>query len=216
MKPQAPDFHLPASGDAALHPAGTISAPGTPINGLPAIAAARASLSAPREGGIIPAAMETYRVKVSGDGLLFSAAHFITFSASECERIHGHNYTVGAELTGKLGPERYVYDFVLLRRLLREVLASLDHRVLLPLRSTHLRVEERGEAVRAAFGRKEWVFPRDDCALLPVENTTVEEMAAWIAARLREEMSRAGLEPPLALRVEVAETMGQAGVFETA
>jgi len=45
---------------------------------------------------------ETYRVCVTKDYLVFSAGHFITFEGNICERLHGHNYRVQAEVFGQL------------------------------------------------------------------------------------------------------------------
>lgn len=33
-----------------------------------------------------------FRVRVTKDHLVFSAAHFITFNGNICERLHGHNW----------------------------------------------------------------------------------------------------------------------------
>ena len=57
---------------------------------------------------------ETYRVTVTKDYLVFSAAHFITFAGSICERLHGHNYRVEAEIHGPLDENHYVIDFIAL------------------------------------------------------------------------------------------------------
>ncbi len=146
--------------------------------------------------------------------MAFSSAHFIAFNSRDCEALHGHDYRVTAEVSGKLGDAGFVYDFVLLRKLLREITVRLDHRTLLPARSRLIRVEEVGSSVRASFDRKEWVIPREDCVLLPVESTTAEEIAAWLAGRLREEMGRAGLEPPSGLAIRIEEGPGQSAVYE--
>ena len=54
---------------------------------------------------------ERYCVRVTKDHLVFSAAHFITYAGNICERLHGHNYRVQAEVEGALaqllkGPQR--------------------------------------------------------------------------------------------------------------
>jgi 6-pyruvoyltetrahydropterin/6-carboxytetrahydropterin synthase len=158
--------------------------------------------------------MERYQVRVSGPELGFCSAHFIVFDSGECEALHGHNYQLSAEVAGKLGEAGYVYDFVLLRKILRQIAGGLDHRTLLPARSRSIRVEENGPRVRATCGGKEWVFPREDCVLLPVGSTTAEEIAAWVAVRFREEMARAGLEPPERLAIRVEEVPGMSAVYE--
>src|SRR5260221_3790474 len=45
-----------------------------------------------------------------------------------------------------------------------------------------------GDTVSVAVaGKPRYVFPRADCALLPVPNTTVEMLAQYLAGRLRSE-----------------------------
>jgi len=159
--------------------------------------------------------MDRFRVRIGGESVPFSAAHFLVMGEGECERLHGHNYRVGAELAGPLDAARIVYDFVALKRMLRAIVEPIDHRTILPGRSPHLRIEEREASVRATFGRKEWVLPSDDCAILPIANSTVEEVAAWIAGRLGEEISRAGLPPPERIAVEVEEEAGRSAIVES-
>ena len=45
---------------------------------------------------------ESYCVRLEKEYLVFSAAHFITFNGNICERLHGHNYRVRAEVHGPL------------------------------------------------------------------------------------------------------------------
>jgi 6-pyruvoyltetrahydropterin/6-carboxytetrahydropterin synthase len=158
--------------------------------------------------------MEVFRVRVVREDTGFSAAHFITFGDGECERLHGHNYKVGVELRGSMAPGGMVYDFSAIGRLLAVVVRKLDHRMLLPSRNPRIRVEEHGARVRAVSGDREWVFPRGDCVILPVENATAEEIAAWISLELRGEMERSGLGLPEAIETEVEESPGHAAVHE--
>ena len=69
----------------------------------------------------------TYRVDVSKEQFVFSAAHFITFAGDICERIHGHNYGVRASIEGPLDENRYVVDFIALRDAVLEQTQALDH-----------------------------------------------------------------------------------------
>jgi 6-pyruvoyltetrahydropterin/6-carboxytetrahydropterin synthase len=58
------------------------------------------------------------------------------------------------------------------------------------------------------------MFPRDDCVLLPIENTTAELLARYIAQRLLDDLRRQhGYEPAL-LRMEVEESFGQSATYE--
>ncbi len=128
--------------------------------------------------------MENYRIRVSKDYLGFCAAHFIIFRKSQCEHLHGHNYRVEAELEGTLDENYLVFDFIELKQILMAICEELDHRMLVPVKSREFSVEIGEASVNLGFEDKEWVFPRTDCVLLPIENTTAEQLACYVAHRL--------------------------------
>ena len=68
----------------------------------------------------------TFRLDVTNEQFVFSAAHFITFAGDICERIHGHNYGVRASVCGPLDENRYVVDFIALRDAVLEETMALD------------------------------------------------------------------------------------------
>src|SRR5207244_78131 len=109
---------------------------------------------------------EQYHVRLAKDFLVFSAAHFITFNGDVCERLHGHNYRVAAEVHGPLDENQYVVDFIFLRDTLKSLVDELDHHMLLPTGHPLIRVEPQGESVEVTFRDRRWVFPRGDCILL--------------------------------------------------
>ena len=53
------------------------------------------------------------------------------------------------------------------------------------------------------------MFPREDCVLLPVANTTAELIARWLAERLREVIRARPGHHVEDLRVDVEENFGQ-------
>jgi 6-pyruvoyltetrahydropterin/6-carboxytetrahydropterin synthase len=155
---------------------------------------------------------ESYHVRIAKAEHVFSAAHFITFDG-HCERLHGHNYHVAAEVHGPLDENQLVIDFLLVRDKLREITAALDHYVLLPAQHPQLRVEDNGREVAATWGERRWVFPSADCRLLPVANTTAELLAAYIGRQLRAALEHAG-GAYSNLRIEVDECDGQIAVWQ--
>ena len=157
---------------------------------------------------------ERYRVRVTKDHLVFSAAHFITYAGSICERLHGHNWRTAVELTGPLDENQYVFDFIALRDALQKIVDGLDHRVLLPTKHDRITVTESETEVEARFEDRRWVFPREDCILLPIENTTAERIAQWIGCQLREELRRRENVLIESIRIEVEENFGQWAVCE--
>ena len=157
---------------------------------------------------------EHYTVRVTKDYLVFCSGHFITYRGGECERLHGHNYRVAVEVDAALDVNHYVFDFIALKDIMRDLTDELDHYMLVPTRSKLIAVEEKGASVRVRFQDKEWVFPREDCVLLPIEYTTAELLATYLTGRLREELrTRARFEPD-AVRIEVEESFGQIARYE--
>jgi 6-pyruvoyltetrahydropterin/6-carboxytetrahydropterin synthase len=68
---------------------------------------------------------------------------------------------------------------------------------------------ESDREVKAVFGDRRWVFPREDCKLLPVPNTTAEAIARWIVTQLLEKMTAPTGNALDWLQVEVEENFGQ-------
>ncbi len=64
------------------------------------------------------------------------------------------------------------------------------------------------------YGERYWSFPRDECALVPIANTTAELLADYIARRLGAAMIERDWAMPRALRVEVEESFGQSARVE--
>jgi 6-pyruvoyltetrahydropterin/6-carboxytetrahydropterin synthase len=161
--------------------------------------------------------MGDYKVRIEKERLVFSAAHFITYAGDVCEPIHGHNFRVYAEVEGPLDENQYVVDFITLRDALQEIVNKLDHRVLLPTTHPTIQVSEQpgGESgeVIATYAKRRWLFPRQDCVLLPVANTTAELMAKYIASELRSALGEHTMAAVMQLEVGVDECDGQWGVY---
>lgn len=168
----------------------------------------------PLENSPMNAAAARYRVRLTKDHLVFSAGHFITYNGNVCERLHGHNWRVAVELDGPLDENGYVFDFVALRDAVQAIVNELDHRMLLPTEHPLIHVSWNEQEVTARFEHKRWVFPREDCVLLPVANTTAELIARWIGERLQTHLQTSTGNPLGALRVEVEENFGQWGCCE--
>jgi 6-pyruvoyltetrahydropterin/6-carboxytetrahydropterin synthase len=157
---------------------------------------------------------EQYHVRIAKEELVFSAAHFITFAGDICERLHGHNYRLAVEVAGPLDENSYVIDFIALRDQLRSIVHTLDHFVLLPTQHERIRVVADDREVVATFDDRRWVFPRGDCVLLPVPNTTAELLARYIGQQLMAAMHGSLGYSAQRLRVEVDECQGQLGIYE--
>ena len=157
---------------------------------------------------------ESWKVRVTKDHLVFCSGHFISYEGDRCERLHGHNYRATVEVEGSLDPNYYVFDFIALKHRTKAITDELDHRMMLPTRNRVIHVEPGPRSVHVRYGDREWLFPRDDCVLLPIENTTAELLARYIAQRLVEELRVHHGFTPEVLRVEVEENIGQSATVE--
>jgi 6-pyruvoyltetrahydropterin/6-carboxytetrahydropterin synthase len=157
-----------------------------------------------------------YEARVTKDSLVFSAAHFITFNGNICERLHGHNWRLDVSIAGQLDENGYVFDFIALRDASMKLVETLDHKVLLP--ETHhsikLHTSSDGREVTAIFEDRRWVFPVEDCCILPIANTTAELIASWIADQLMSTLKLDQASNVHELRVSVEENFGQWATFK--
>ena len=151
-----------------------------------------------------------YSLKIDSSHLNFSAAHFITF-AGKCERLHGHNYAVDVYLEGGLTEDGYVFDFVELKRLVKTLCDSLDHRFLLPLNNKHFHVIRGNGEVEIRVQGRRYVFPKQDVFALPVINITAECLAEYLAKELFRTMD--ACENLTVIQFGVEEAPGQAASY---
>jgi 6-pyruvoyltetrahydropterin/6-carboxytetrahydropterin synthase len=156
-----------------------------------------------------------FRVSVTKDYLVFASAHFITFAGHRCEGLHGHNYRARVTVEGEIDEESwFVFDFVVIKRIMRGLCDEIDHKVLLPLQNPKIQIGEEGESVTVAYeGTPRYVFPKKDCALLPITNTTVEMLAELLAGRFRAEVETLGARGLTAIEMEIEENFGQTAVY---
>jgi len=117
-------------------------------------------------------------------GLKFSASHFIP-SHHKCSRLHGHDYGVRIRIYGET-KNCILYDFVDLKRKVREICEDLDHRVLIPIHNDYITHREEGDSISVEFGGKKYLFPKSDVFLLDVKLTTAEELARYFSKRIKE------------------------------
>ena len=158
--------------------------------------------------------MPRFHIRIANDDLVFSAAHFITLSGGQCEPLHGHTYRVAAEVDGPLDENQYVVDFIAVRDSLRSIVAQLDHRVLLPTEHSAIRVSSGTGEVEVVLADRRWIFPEDDCLLLPMANTTTEMLAKLIGERLLAALRALGGSIPQVVRVELSEGAGASATCE--
>lgn len=159
-------------------------------------------------------AAETYKVTIHKDQLVFCCGHFISYDGHQCERLHGHNYRAAIEVEGPLTDDYYVVDFIALKKLAKSITDELDHHMLLAVKNPVIHVHPEDRRIRVNYKDREWVFPKEDCILLPIANTTAELLAKYIADVLIDTWPSSLGATPTVLRVEVEENVGQSATYE--
>lgn len=159
-----------------------------------------------------------FRVQVSKDYLVFASAHFITFRGHQCETLHGHNYRVGVAVEGSVDSEcLFVLDFSVLKQITRRLVDAIDHKVLLPTLNPKLTYGVEGDRVTVEyFGEPTYVFPKRDCALIPILNSTAEMLAQYLGVQVRQELTASGYSHLTLLELEVEENYGQSATYREA
>lgn len=78
------------------------------------------------------------------------------------------------------------FNYCIYKKIILDICQFLDESVLLPLKSPHLRIEESDEYIYAFFNsdKEKIPFLKRDVKLLPVRNTTVEELSHWFLEQL--------------------------------
>jgi 6-pyruvoyltetrahydropterin/6-carboxytetrahydropterin synthase len=159
--------------------------------------------------------MERWSIEVDKEYLKFSSAHFLIFPDGSAERLHGHNYRVYVEVEARLSRHGLVIDFIHIKPVIREMVDALDERWLLPGEHPELTVEEiEDDHVCVRYRERKYVAPRLDVLVLPMNNTSAENLAAYLGRQLMQKLSERFDELVVSrLRVSVEETSGQRGVY---
>jgi 6-pyruvoyltetrahydropterin/6-carboxytetrahydropterin synthase len=114
----------------------------------------------------------------------FSAAHFTIFSASERERLHGHNYSVSARIVAPMGENGFAADYNVYKSRIARLCDELDEYLLLAGDSPHQVIAEEGDFYRVEFAGQKMLFLREDTIVLPILNATVEEFSRYLLSKL--------------------------------
>ncbi|MEX1103507.1 MAG: 6-pyruvoyl tetrahydropterin synthase family protein [Dehalococcoidia bacterium] len=158
------------------------------------------------------AASVTRKVTVERNRLRFAAAHMATFGGG-CEPLHGHNYDVFVEVEGDLTEDSWVWDFGDLKRSTKAIIDELDHKFLLQRDSGVLEIEEQNGSWVVGFQGRRYVFPAGDVAVLPIDNSTAERIAEWVAGRLLASLRESGATSLRRITIGIEEMPGQAGWY---
>ena len=164
--------------------------------------------------GPMPNPQESWSISIDKDYLKFSAAHFLIFPDGSAERLHGHNYKVFVDLHTVLNEYGLVVNFKEIKPLVRKLCDELDERLIIPGEHQVLTARIQGEHYEICYKERRYLIPKDEVLVLPISNSSAENLAAWFGRTLRERMREVW--PSLSVKrlaVGVEETVGQRGVW---
>lgn len=150
------------------------------------------------------------RIEVARETLEFSVAHFTIFSPTERENLHGHNYHVGCEIYAPVDDNGLTFDYAIIKRVLEAQCDKLDEQVLLPGNSPYLDIVDEADYVVAIFNEERIPFLERDVTVLPIANTTVEELSHYLLHEVLKmpELKDRGI---VEITVKVSSNPGQSG-----
>jgi 6-pyruvoyltetrahydropterin/6-carboxytetrahydropterin synthase len=108
-----------------------------------------------------------------------------------------------------------VIDFTQVKPLIREIVDSLDERWLIPGEHLELTHSTRDDGVvEINYRERYYAAPSTDIIILPVNNTSAENLAAYVGRLLLKKLQQnfADIEVH-SMRMAVEETEGQLGVW---
>ena len=144
----------------------------------------------------------------------FSSAHFLIFDEKSAEKLHGHNYQVRVEIpvpseyqATELKKKGYFVDFGVLKKWIKTRLDMWNESVLLPAQHPDMEIAKKGSTLEVHFRDRFYAFPVNEVHLLPITNTSVENLSRILAFEFLDEFKKFGVTK---IRVLVEEIRGQA------
>jgi 6-pyruvoyltetrahydropterin/6-carboxytetrahydropterin synthase len=143
--------------------------------------------------------------------LKFSAAHFTIFNATERERLHGHNYAVTCRITAPIGADGLTCDYAVFKQKLYTLINGLDEYTIIARYSPHQKIEDADPFYKIYFHDHHMLLRKTETLLLPIRNTTVEELSFYILEELCKDKAFLEKYDVRQLETTVASGPGQCG-----
>lgn len=124
------------------------------------------------------------RIEIAKQALNFSAAHFTIFSETEREDLHGHNFQVECELVSPIDDNGLIFDYWIIKRVIKEICDELDEKTIMPELSPYLKLSEADGYVIAEYSDERIPFLPRDVITLPIANASVEELSYYLLDRV--------------------------------
>jgi 6-pyruvoyltetrahydropterin/6-carboxytetrahydropterin synthase len=151
----------------------------------------------------------THRILIARAEHKFSCAHMTVFPDGTKERLHGHNYTVSIAIEVDRIDLPAMIPFSPIKAAVAELCRGWKERVLLAAANPHFVIIHDSHELEITLCGERYVFPRGDVLLLPIDNISVEALAAHAAALLRAQLVALDASHARALEVTIEESPGQ-------
>jgi 6-pyruvoyltetrahydropterin/6-carboxytetrahydropterin synthase len=152
---------------------------------------------------------QTSTIALFRNDMKFSSGHFTIFSATERERLHGHNFQVRVEITAEIQEAGITYDYSHTRRRILSLCKSLNEYMLLPQYSPYLKITEDEIYYYAEFANEKMTFLKADTLILPIKNVTSECLAQWFVDQLIEDKTDLAHKRIVGIKAMISITVGQ-------
>ena len=147
-----------------------------------------------------------HRIAIAREQYKFSCAHMTVFADGSKERLHGHNYTIAVELEVERVDLQAMIPFAPIKAALADLCGAWKEHVLIATKNPFFELVRDDDELELKLCGERYVMPRQDALLLPIDNISVEALAAHVAQLLRDRIPQAGV---LSLAVTVEESPGQ-------
>lgn len=129
--------------------------------------------------------MSETSLQLAKQNFKFSSAHFLIFDEKSAERLHGHNYQVRVEIgipnQDIMKSSGFFVDFNVFKKYIKSALDRWDEMVILPKNHPDMKFNTRNTNLEVTFRDRFYVFPTNEVVLLPVTNTSVEQLSRLLA-----------------------------------
>jgi 6-pyruvoyltetrahydropterin/6-carboxytetrahydropterin synthase len=150
-----------------------------------------------------------HRISIAREQYKFSCAHMTVFPDGTKERLHGHNYTIAVALEVDSVELSSMIPFAPLKSAISDICAAWKERVLLAAHNTRFELVRDDTEIEFRLCGDRYVLPRGDALLLPIDNISVEALAAHVAQLLHGKLGPLLGEHVRALEATVEESPGQ-------
>lgn len=148
-------------------------------------------------------------VELHKEELKFSAGHFMIFSETKRESMHGHDYQVQVAFHTLVKKNGLAFDLRLYKQKVLELCQQLDYRFILPAESQYLKLEEETNHWHVYIGTEKITFLKRDTIVLPLTNVTMEELSNWFLIQLTANRAQLKIDAIQSIMVKVFNGRGE-------